>query len=82
MAGSAGGAWGARVCSLLFCSHWLILVPTPPACFFSSRSAFLLFQSMGICFVGKRNFENFILQVSVFETKVWSHVSALTRSRW
>lgn len=24
------------------------------------------FQSMGICFVGKRNFENFLLQVSVF----------------
>lgn len=25
------------------------------------------FQSMGICFVGKRNFENFILQVSVLQ---------------
>lgn len=37
--------------------------PTRP---FVSRSAFLSFQSMGICFIGKRNFENFILQVSGF----------------
>ena len=40
--------------------------PTRP---FVSRSALLSFQSMGICFVGKRNFENFILQVSGFWCK-------------
>lgn len=30
-----------------------------------SHVVFCSFQSMGICFIGKRNFENFILEVSV-----------------
>lgn len=29
------------------------------------RLAFFSFQSMGICFIGKRNLEHFLLQVSV-----------------
>lgn len=37
---------------------------TPPACP-SPHGRCPSFQSMGICFVGKRSFENFILQVSV-----------------
>lgn len=40
-----------------------------------SHAAFLPFQSMGICFVGKRNFEDFILQVSVLDANGGSRVS-------
>lgn len=36
-----------------------------PAWLLISHLAFRSFQSMGICFIGKRNFENFILEVSV-----------------
>lgn len=31
------------------------------------------FQSMGICFIGERNFENFILEVSIYFT--WQSIS-------